>query len=93
MASHLRTFKHHIWNKIDVNDLKDGSGKFYQMTWDYAFMLPMLEMSGKRHRYIDDVLYIYNRTNPLNDDKVNHSMQLQFEREIRGKDKYERISK
>jgi|TARA_R110000851_G_scaffold82038_2_gene180030 glycosyltransferase involved in cell wall biosynthesis len=93
MASHLRTFKHHIWNKIDVNDLKDGSGKFYQMTWDYAFMLPMLEMSGKRHRYIDDVLYIYNRTNPLNDDKVNHSMQLQFEREIRGKDKYERIDK
>jgi len=58
-----------------------------------SFMFPMLEMSGNKHRYIDEVLYIYNRTNPLNDDKVNHSMQLGFEREIRGKKKYKRIDK
>ena len=92
MTSHLRTFKYHLWNSIDVEDMKDESGKFYQMTWDLSFMFPMLEMSGNKHRYIDEVLYIYNRTNPLNDDKVNHSMQLGFEREIRGKKKYSRIS-
>jgi len=92
MTSHLRTFKHHLWNRIDVNDLKDESGKFYQMTWDLAFMFPMLEMSGDRHKYIDEVMYVYNRDNPLNDDKVDHSMQLGFEREIRGKEKYSRIA-
>ena len=92
MTSHLRTFKYHLWNNIDVEDMKDESGKFYQMTWDLSFMFPMLEMSGNKHRYIDEILYIYNRTNPLNDDKVDHSMQLGFEREIRGKDKYDKIS-
>jgi glycosyltransferase involved in cell wall biosynthesis len=93
MTSHLRTFKYHLWNSIDVEDMKDKSGKFYQMTWDLSFMFPMLEMSGDKHQYIDEVLYIYNRINPLNDDKVNHSMQLRFEQEIRSKKKYERINR
>jgi glycosyltransferase involved in cell wall biosynthesis len=93
MTSHLRTFKYHLWDNINAEDMKDESGNFYQMTWDLSFMFPMLEMSGNKHRYIDEVLYIYNRTNPLNDDKVDHSMQLGFEREIRNKKKYERIDK
>ena len=91
MTSHLRTFKYHLWNNIEVDDMKDEDGNFYQMTWDLSFMFPMLEMSGDKHRYIDEIMYIYNRTNPLNDDKVDHSMQLGFEREIRGKVKYNQI--
>ena len=55
MTSHLRTFKYHLWNNIDVKDMKDESGKFYQMTWDLSFMFPMLEMSGNKHKYIDEI--------------------------------------
>ena len=88
MTSHLRTFKYHLWSKIDAKDMKDKAGNFYQMAWDLSFMLPMLEMSVDKHRYIDEILYIYNRTNPLNDDKVDHRKQLGFEQEIRNKTKY-----
>ena len=91
MSSHLRTFKVHLWNRIKVEDLKDSEGKFYQMTWDLSFMFPMLEMSGNRHRFIERPLYVYNRTNPLNDDKVNHHLQLRLEKEIRAKPQYQRV--
>ena len=92
MTSHLRTFKYHLWKEIDVKDMKDKAGNFYQMAWDLSFMLPMLEMSANKHRYIDEILYIYNRTNPLNDDKVDHRKQLGFEQEIRNKSKYDRVA-
>lgn len=45
------------------------------MAWDLALMLPMLEMSGKHAVFIRDVLYLYNRSNPLNDHKVNVKLQ------------------
>jgi hypothetical protein len=42
------------------------------MAGDLAFMWPMLEMSGLDHfRFIEDVLYVYNETNPLNEHKVS----------------------
>ena len=91
-ASHLRTFKHYLWKNIDEKDLKDSEGNFYRMAWDLAFMFPMLEMAGQRQQYIQDITYVYNRANPLNDDKVDHSCQLTLEREIRQKKKYELLS-
>lgn len=91
-ASHLRTFKFHLWNQIKRQDLLDSEGKFYRMTWDLAFMFPMLEMAGERSCYIDELLYVYNVSNPLNDHKVDNSYQVRLEKEIRSKPKYERIS-
>ncbi len=88
-ASHLRTFKHSLWRNINEEDLKDSEGNFYRMAWDLAFMFPMLEMAGPRQKYIHDFTYVYNRANPLNDDKVDHSCQLRLEKEIRQKKKYE----
>ena len=87
-SSHLRTFKRKLWNRIDVSDLKDADGEFYRMTWDMAFMFPMLEMAGPLSSHIDKILYCYNRQNPLNDDKVNHRLQLETERFIRNKTPY-----
>ena len=87
-SSHLRTFKRHLWERIEVSDLKNGD-EFFRMTWDMAFMFPMLEMSGPLAIHIDKMLYSYNRQNPLNDDKVNHRLQLLTERHIREKNKYE----
>jgi len=90
-SSHLRTFKYKLWNKIDKSDLLDSEGKFYRMTWDLAFMLPMLEMAGDRSKYIEDVLYIYNVVNPLNDHKVDNRYQIQLEHEIRNKPAYKKV--
>jgi glycosyltransferase involved in cell wall biosynthesis len=87
LSSHLRTFKRHLWNSIKKEDLQKD-GEFYRMTWDMAFMFPMLEMAGPLAVHISKPLYSYNRQNPLNDDKVNHRLQLETESLIRSKQKY-----
>lgn len=88
-SSHLRTFKYGLWKHINLNDMKNKEDQFYDMTWDLSFMFPMLEMTGKRAKYIEKILYVYNRDNPINDDKVNHQKQLNYEKEIRNKKKYQ----
>ena len=93
-SSHLRTFKCGLWKKIDKKDLMNPTtGRFVKAAWDLAFMFPMLEMSADRAVYVKDLLYVYNRNNPLNEDKVDHSFQLSEERMLRNKTKYNRISK
>lgn len=91
-SSHLRTFKHHLWKSINKKDLVNPeTGRFIKAAWDLAFMFPMLEMCGNKSHFIDKILYIYNRGNPLNEDKVNHSVQLNEERIVRNKELYNRI--
>ena len=87
-ASHLRTFKYDLWKRIDPKDLKDADGNFYRMAWDLAFMFPMLEMSGQRSAYINEVMYVYNMDNPLNDHKIDNELQVRTENEIRSKPPY-----
>lgn len=88
MTSHLRTFKYHLWSNIRKEDLLDSEGKFYKMAWDLSFMFPMLEMAGNKSKYINDILYIYNVDNPINDHKVDNSLQIKLEREIRNRSRY-----
>jgi len=90
-ASHLRTFKYHVWNKIDVDDLKDKDGNFYTVSYDQAIMLPLLEMASDRVKYVNSVLHVYNKENPLNVDKIKQKLQYNTAQEIRKKKKYERI--
>lgn len=92
-SSHLRTFKFHLWNRIKKADLLDSEGQFYRMTWDLAFMFPMLEMASFKSHYVEDIMYIYNVDNPLNDHKIDNSYQRKLETEIRSKTKYKKISK
>jgi hypothetical protein len=51
----------------------------------------MLEMSGYKSRYINDLMYVYNLTNPINDHKVNHELQRKLEDEIRNKKPYKNL--
>jgi len=88
ISSHLRTFKHGLWKRIKKEDLQDEKGIFYRMGWDVAFMMPMLEMSGFRTRCITDILYVYNNENPINDSKVDVTLQLATDQEIRKKPLY-----
>tara|TARA_R100000908_G_scaffold3847_1_gene1856 strand:+ start:3041 stop:3790 length:750 start_codon:yes stop_codon:yes gene_type:complete len=91
-SSHLRTFKCGLWRKINKKDLiNDETGRFVKAAWDLAFMFPMLEMSGEKAVYVKDIMYVYNRTNPLNEDKINHSVQLGEERMIRNRKKYSKV--
>lgn len=83
-ASHLRTFYAGLFKKIKVDDLKYHH-KFFDMTWDMAFMFPMLEMARNHAIMIPEVLYIYNRETPINDDKVNRSRQIVCEKIIRSR--------
>lgn len=91
ISSHLRTFKYGLWKRIKRDDLLDNEGQFYRMAWDVAFMMPMLEMAASRHRFIPNILYVYNNDNPINDFKVNSNLQLELDRQIRSKPKYEKI--
>lgn len=87
-ASHLRTFKYDLWRRIKVEDLQDADGNFYRMAWDLAFMFPMLEMAGPRSLHIPQPLYVYNMSNPLNDHKIDNTLQVSTENEIRHKPPY-----
>jgi glycosyltransferase involved in cell wall biosynthesis len=92
MSSHLRTFRHKLWSHIDPADFVNPlTGKFIKAAWDLAFVFPMLEIAGPRAHYVEDILYIYNRDNPLNEDKVDHSIQLNEEHHIRHKETYTRL--
>lgn len=67
--SHLRTFYAGLFKKIKLQDTL-YEGKFMGSSWDAASMIPMMEMAGKHYRFVRSILYINNRANPLNDDKV-----------------------
>ena len=90
-ASHLRTFRKDLWDKIDNEDLKDANGNYYKMTYDQAIMLPLLEMSGHRCKFIPEIMHVYNKENPLNVDKVNTQEQVRIANEIRSKNPYKRL--
>lgn len=93
VSSHLRSFYAGLFQKIDVQDLKDSSGNFYPMAWDLAMMFPMLEMSGSRSSFVSDVLYVYNDLTPFNDFKINANLQLQLDQEIRNKLPYKLLGR
>jgi len=92
VSSHLRTFYASLFKKIEKEDLL-LEGKFLPMAWDLAFMFPLLEMSGEHALFIKSTLYLYNRTNPLNDHKVNFELQTKCAHHVRNKTPYSRLNK
>lgn len=85
--SHLRTFYAWLFKKIKKEDLMH-EGKFFSMAWDQAMLFPMFEMAGERHAFMNEVLYVYNTTTPINDNKVNPELQRKLEYIIRNKPRY-----
>jgi glycosyltransferase involved in cell wall biosynthesis len=81
-ATHLRTFYAWLFKKIKIEDLK-YQNDFFKMTYDVAMFIPMIEMAGYHHKFIKDILYLYNDLNPINDHKINQSLQREIDRYIR----------
>ena len=83
----MRSFKYSLWKNLDEDNLKDEEGNFYSMSYDQAIMLPLLEMASHRSRYVEESLYVYNKENPLNVDKIKAQKQYETAQEIRNKKK------
>ena len=78
VSSHLKTFYAALFKRIRLNDLK-YNGAFFPMANDIAIMMPMLEMASRDHiRFIPDVLYVYNHSNPLSNHNIDRSKQVQL---------------
>ena len=87
VASHLRTFKAGLMQRIKKEDLLHN-GAFFPMVPDLVLTFPMLEMAGIRSMFVPDVLYIYNRATPLNEGKVHREKLVLFDRLARAKTRY-----
>lgn len=64
---HLTAFKYYLFKHIDDADLRDVDGGYLRLMADKAILFPMLEMAGKKVKFVGETLYIYNIANPLND--------------------------
>ena len=96
VSAHLRTYYAWLFKQVNEEDLlycgnnPAYEGKFWPAAADLSFMFPMLEMADGRIFYVEDVIYAYNRANPLNlceGERLpvqNHCAQL-----VRAKQKYE----
>jgi hypothetical protein len=91
VSSHLRTFYAGLYQRIRPVDLQDSAGRFFTTAGDVAQMWALHEMAGPHGRFVDEVLYHYNRENPLNDDKLDRAGQVRTECEIRAKARYGRV--
>jgi glycosyltransferase involved in cell wall biosynthesis len=85
--SHLRTFYAKLFKKIRLEDLM-FNGEYFAMSWDLAFMIPMIEMARYHFKFIPQILYIYNGTNDINDHKVSKELQQMLDRIIRSRRSY-----
>jgi len=74
VATHLRTSYAWLFKIIYLEDLL-FQGKFFPVACDLAFMYPMLEMSGGRFKFIQNILCIYNVDNALSHFNKNKKWQ------------------
>jgi len=90
--SHLRTFRRSLFLKIKEADMMDVDDSYFKFTWDRVIMYPMVEMAGERHFMpIMEVMYVYNRRNPISVDRTHRHDQIRIEYMLRDKKPYEKI--
>ncbi len=86
----LRTFYAGLFKKIKLKDLL-YQGDFFKTSSDLAIIFPLWEMAREHAVFIPDVLYVYNRESPMNDDKIHRQSQEFFDRYIRSLPPYSGI--
>lgn len=88
---HLRTWRAWLFKRIHKEDLLDKRGDFFKLSWDHAMMWPMCEMACERVRFIEDVLYVYNKANPLSDSKLHQEQQFKTIEDLQDRPHYARL--
>lgn len=97
-VSHLRTFRAGIYQRIQDQDpefsrLKDKDGNFYRWSYDTAMMFCIMELAGyEKTKFNDTILYIYNRSNPISEDRVNQQAQWDVHKEVSKKQSLSQIT-
>ena len=74
--THLRTFKAYLLENVDENMFKDEKGKWYKAGGDGSIFYSLIEKcEPEKIKVVQDILYNYNDTHPLNDYKINAKEQ------------------
>lgn len=98
--SHLRTFRAGFYKKIEEQDpsfscLKDKNGNFYRISYDAVMFVNMFDMvkveDYKKIMHNKTILYLYNRNNPISDDKINQTGQTNTHIEVALKPRMKKI--
>ena len=93
VSSHLRTFKSKLWYKLDKSCLIDpNTNDYFKVTGDLAHMIPLLEMAGDRFMFIPQILYLYNRVNPISDGYIKLKEQWSVDQYVRTLPKHKEVS-
>jgi len=82
-CSGLRTFRRRLWNNIELKDIQNSEEEFYMYAGDQAYTYPLLEAAGDKIYRFNEIFHVYNRQNPINDDKVSRESQIRDEIKIR----------
>jgi GT2 family glycosyltransferase len=84
--THLRTFRYGIFHQIPNDDcFKDENGNWWMAGGDNATFYNIIEQADpNKVRVVQDIVYLYNDKNPLNDYKVNGEIQNKTASKITG---------
>jgi hypothetical protein len=73
---HLRVFRKKLVDAIDQKVFKDDKGKWYKAGGDNATFYNIIEQADPNKVIaVQEIFYLYNDKNPLNDYKVNGELQ------------------
>lgn len=90
--THFRTFKKKLMDGVPDSMFQDADGKWYMAGGDGSVFYAMIERAEpSKVVCLQDIVYNYNDTNPLNDYKVNGEEQNRNARQIVMKNQSEAI--
>lgn len=72
---HLKTFYAGLFKQVRKEDLL-YKGRFLSMEDTPAYTIPLLEMAGKHASFINDVLYLHTKSQPISSELINHIKKL-----------------
>ena len=87
VTSHLRTFRHSLYARINHEHLKQD-GAYLQFAADLALMFPVLEMAGHRVEWVREIVHVYNVKTPYQDHKQSVAEQHAVAAYLRGLPRY-----
>ncbi len=80
---HVRTWRAGLFKKIQRKSFLRPDGSWQRTCEDEAMFFPMLEMAHGRYEVLTEAMYVYNRENAYNDEKVDRAELLFDEAWIR----------